>query len=99
MLVAMESPRPGSTAEPPAVAPEPLDAPTAGVTAIRGSALRSGGYALGVVLSLLSAPLLIRHLGLDGFGAFATITALVTIVAGLSELGLTTLGVREWAQR
>lgn len=95
----MESPPPGSTVDPMGVAPEALDAPTAGVTAIRGSALRSGGYVLGVLLSLLSAPLLIRHLGIDGFGAFATITALVTIVAGLSELGLTSLGVREWAQR
>jgi O-antigen/teichoic acid export membrane protein len=85
--------------EPIGVAPDALDAPSAGVTAIRGSALRSGGFVLGVLLSLVSAPLVIRHLGIDGFGAFATITALVTIVAGLSELGLTTLGVREWAQR
>jgi O-antigen/teichoic acid export membrane protein len=95
----MESPPPGSTVEPIGLAPEALDAPSAGVTAIRGSALRSGGYVLGVLLSLVSVPLVIRHLGIDGFGAFATITALVTIVAGLSELGLTTLGVREWAQR
>jgi O-antigen/teichoic acid export membrane protein len=89
----------GPATEPPEVPLEALDAPTAGVTAIRGSALRSGGYALGVLLSLVSAPLLIRHLGLQDYGAFATITALVTIVGGLSELGLTTLGVREWAQR
>ena len=93
------TPGPGPATEPPEVPLEALDAPSAGVTAIRGSALRSGGYAIGVLLSLLSAPLLIRHLGLRDFGAFATITALVMIVAGLSELGLTTLGVREWAQR
>jgi O-antigen/teichoic acid export membrane protein len=98
----MEDLRPSRSAaqtEPRTGPVDALDAPAAGATAIRGSALRSGGYALGVLLSLLSAPLLIRHLGLRGYGAFATIMALVTIVTGLSELGLTSLGVREWAQR
>jgi O-antigen/teichoic acid export membrane protein len=89
----------GPTGLPPPAPGETLDAPSAGATAIRGSVLRSGGYALGVLLSLVSAPLLIRHLGLDEFGVYATIIALVTIVSGLSELGLTSLGVREWVQR
>jgi O-antigen/teichoic acid export membrane protein len=91
--------QPGPTGLPPPAPGETLDAPAAGAAAIRGSVLRSGGYALGVALSLISAPLLIRHLGLDEFGVYATIVALVTIVSGLSELGLTSLGVREWVQR
>jgi len=45
-----------------------LDAPEAGATAVRGSALRSGGYAIAIGLSLLSAPLLIRHLGVADYG-------------------------------
>ncbi|MCW3062905.1 MAG: oligosaccharide flippase family protein, partial [Solirubrobacterales bacterium] len=78
---------------------DPLDAASAGATAIRGSALRSGGYIAGMFLALLSGPLLVRHLGVAEFGVYVTITALVTIVAGISDLGLTSLGVREWAQR
>jgi O-antigen/teichoic acid export membrane protein len=74
-----------------------LDAHGAGHTAVRGSALRSAGYVLGVSLSLLSAPLLIRHLGNAEWGVYVTITALVAIVSGVSDLGLTFVGVREWA--
>jgi O-antigen/teichoic acid export membrane protein len=74
-----------------------LDAPGAGQTAVRGSALRSGGYVAGVVLSLLSVPLLIRHLGNAEWGVYVTITALVGIVSGVSDFGLTLVGVREWA--
>ena len=76
-----------------------LDAPEAGAKAVRGSILRSGGYALGIALSLISAPLLIRHLGVEDFGAYVTITAIVTIVSGVSDVGITAVGVREWAVR
>jgi O-antigen/teichoic acid export membrane protein len=74
-----------------------LEAADAGPTAIRGSALRSLGYIVGVALTLVSAPLLVRHLGVDGFGDYVTVTALVAIVAGLSDAGLTNVGVREFA--
>ena len=74
-----------------------LDAPTAGASAIRGSALRSMGYVAGVGLSLIAAPFLVRHLGVSGFGVYVTITALVTVAGGISDFGLTQLGVREWA--
>ncbi|HYF24309.1 MAG TPA: oligosaccharide flippase family protein [Baekduia sp.] len=79
--------------------PEPLDAARAGEKALRGGALRSGGYAATVLLSLISAPLVIRHLGVEEFGVFVTITALVTVASGVSDLGLTSIGTREWAQR
>lgn len=81
--------------EPPA--PDALDDARAGQRAVRGSVLRSGGYAAGILMSLISAPLIIRHLGVDDFGIYVTITALTTIVAGVSDLGLTSLAVREWA--
>jgi O-antigen/teichoic acid export membrane protein len=85
----------------PTAAPEldVLDAPEAGATAVRGSALRSGGYAVGILLSLISAPLLIRHLGYEDYGDYVIITALVTIVAGVSDIGITSVGVRELAAR
>jgi O-antigen/teichoic acid export membrane protein len=65
-----------------------LDRPQAGGAALRGSVLRSGAYVAGLLLSLVSAPLLTRHLGIEGFGSYVTVTALVTIVAGFTEGGL-----------
>jgi O-antigen/teichoic acid export membrane protein len=76
-----------------------LDAPEAGATAVRNSAFRSGGFAAGILLSLISVPLLIRHLGRDDYGVYVAITAVVTIVAGVSDVGITSVGVREWAVR
>jgi O-antigen/teichoic acid export membrane protein len=78
---------------------EPLDAPQAGAKAVRGSALRTGGYAGGILLSLISVPLLIRHLQFGQYGYYVAITAIVTMVAGVSDLGVTSVGVREWAVR
>jgi O-antigen/teichoic acid export membrane protein len=86
---------PAAQVEPPHV----LDAPEAGASAVRGSALRSGGYVLSILLSLISAPLLVRHLGFADFGVYVTITAVVTIVSGVSDVGITSVGVREWAVR
>jgi O-antigen/teichoic acid export membrane protein len=76
-----------------------LDAPEAGTAALRGGALRSGGYALGVALSLASAPVLIHHLGVEGFGRYATVTALVALVAVGSEAGLNAIALRELSRR
>lgn len=79
-----------------AASADPLDGHGAGRTAVRGAALLAGGYAASILLALISAPLLVRHLGVD-YGVYITITALVTVVAGMSELGLNAMGVREWA--
>jgi O-antigen/teichoic acid export membrane protein len=76
-----------------------LDAPQAGERAVRGSALRSGGYVIGILLSLISAPLLVRHLGFGDFGVYVTISAVVAVVAGVTDVGITSVGVREWAVR
>jgi len=71
----------------------------AGPAALRGGALRSGAYAATVLLSLVSAPLLIRHLGIAAFGRYTTVTALVTIISGLTDAGLLNIALREWATR
>ena len=76
-----------------------LGSPAAGPVALRGSALRGAGYVTTVALSLISAPLLIRHLGIAAFGRYSTVMAIAAIVAGVTDAGLATIAVREWATR
>jgi O-antigen/teichoic acid export membrane protein len=83
----------------PATPPDPLATDRAGSAAIRGGALRVAGYAVGVALSILSAALLFRHLGVVDGGRYVTILSLVALVGGLTEGGLTAIGVREFATR
>jgi len=76
-----------------------LDSSDAGRAAVRGSVLRSSGYVAGLALSLVSAPLLIRHLGAVDFGRYLTVISLVTIVAGVTEGGLNSISLREYSAR
>ncbi|MHB1567562.1 MAG: lipopolysaccharide biosynthesis protein [Solirubrobacteraceae bacterium] len=71
----------------------------AGPAALRGSVLLGGGYAATIALSLISAPILIRHLGIANFGRYATVLALVTILSGLTDAGLFNIALREWSSR
>jgi O-antigen/teichoic acid export membrane protein len=79
--------------------PDLLDTPGAGPAAIRGSLVRAVGYCLGVLLSLVSVPLLIHHLGFSEYGRYVTVISLVTIVQGVTDVGLGQIGVREFATR
>ena len=88
--------RPGAGSGPGAPA-DLLDSTDAGPAALRGGALRSGGYAAGLLLSLASAPLLVRHLGQEDFGRYITVLSVVVIVAGFTEAGLNTIALREYA--
>jgi O-antigen/teichoic acid export membrane protein len=74
-----------------------LDRPGAGRTALRGGTIRTAGYVIGTLLTLASAPLLVRQLGFVEFGQYVTVTSLVTLVGGFSELGLNQLALREYA--
>src|SRR4051794_40770155 len=76
-----------------------LDAPGSGRRVVRGSAVRLGGFAAGAALAVLGAALVTRHLGTDGYGRFQTVVALAALVAALTDLGVTTLGLREYSQR
>jgi O-antigen/teichoic acid export membrane protein len=78
---------------------ELLDSPEAGPTAVRGAVLRVAGYAAGVLMSVGSAALLFRHLGVEDGGRYVSVLALVGIVAGITEVGMTMIGVRELAVR
>jgi O-antigen/teichoic acid export membrane protein len=74
-----------------------LDTPDAGPAALRGSALRSGAYFGTIALSLVSAPLIIRHLGVVEFGRYVTVASLMNLVAGVTEAGLNAIALREYA--
>jgi O-antigen/teichoic acid export membrane protein len=81
------------------VATDLLDTPHAGPAAVRGGIVRVGGYALGVLLTVVSAALLFRHLGVVDTGRYVTVLALASLVAGVTDIGLTTIGMRELSVR
>ncbi len=85
------------------VEPETVDdvlrSPSAGGKVIRGGALRAVGYGAAIIVGTATAALLLRHLGVDDFGRYVTVTALLGIVAALTDSGLTAVGNREMATR
>ena len=72
---------------------------SAGPKAIRGGALRVAGYGAGMVLTAGASIALLRHLGVQDFGRYATITAIVAIAGALTEAGLGVIGHREYVLR
>jgi O-antigen/teichoic acid export membrane protein len=64
--------------------------------AIRGGAIRLVGYALGVLISLGTATILVRHLGVPAFGRYVTVTSLVALVGAVTEAGIYVYGIREF---
>jgi O-antigen/teichoic acid export membrane protein len=71
----------------------------AGTNAATGGLLRLGSQIVALVLTLGSTILILRHLGEADFGRLALVLALVTIVVGISDLGLSGVGIREWIRR
>ena len=71
----------------------------AGARAVRGGMLRTAGYGFGFILGIPTSVLLLRHLGVDGFARYATVVALLGIVGGITDAGLTAVGARELALR
>src|SRR5665213_3955699 len=74
-----------------------LDASTAGNLAARGGAVRIASFLAGSLSAVGAAALLYRHLGATGVGQYGLILALIGIVGGFSDLGLTVVGVRSAA--
>jgi O-antigen/teichoic acid export membrane protein len=62
---------------------------------VRGGLIRAVGYGISTALGLATAVLLLRHLGVEDFGRYATVTAVLGIVAGVTDAGLTAVGSRE----
>lgn len=75
-----------------------MPASTEGDRAVRGGLLRVTGYGVGLLATGLSSLVLLRHLGVVDFGRFVTVTALVAIIGGLSDAGLTVIGQRGYPE-
>jgi O-antigen/teichoic acid export membrane protein len=67
--------------------------------AIRGGAIRVVGYGGGVLVSLGSATILVRYLGISSFGRYVTVASLIALVGGVTEAGIIVYGIREWGAR
>ncbi len=74
-----------------------LDGGAAAGMVIRGGAGRAIGYVAGLAIGLVAVPLMIRELGVDRYGYFITATSVALLLYGVTEAGLTALGVREYA--
>lgn len=61
--------------------------------------MRLAAYLAAVALGIASSALTFRHLGIVETGRLATVMALVTVVGGLSDVGLTALALREYSTR
>lgn len=73
--------------------------PDAGAIALRGGAIRVAGYVAGVLISLGAATILVRHLGIPGFGRYVTVMSLIALVGGVTEAGTYVYGIREFTAR
>jgi PST family polysaccharide transporter len=80
-----------------ALASDLLSTAEAGPAAVRGGALRVTSFLAGTLVSVGAAALLFRHLGVVDTGRYATALSLSAVVTGLTDLGLTAIGVREYA--
>jgi O-antigen/teichoic acid export membrane protein len=76
-----------------------LDTPEAGGMAVRGGALRLGSYVGVVALSVVSAALLTRYLGVTRFSEYTTVISLVGVITSVTDAGMSALGTREYAMR
>ena len=77
--------------------PDILDSRAAGGLVVRGGAARAAGYVAGTLLSLLSFALITRHLGVERFGDYQTALSVITVVSAITDAGMATLAVREYA--
>lgn len=65
-----------------------LTSSEAGGKVIRGSAMRVGANVVGLALGLITATLLLRHLGVDDSGRYVTVLSLVGIAVSIVDTGL-----------
>jgi O-antigen/teichoic acid export membrane protein len=76
---------------------EVLDTPQAGGLAIRGIAVRTVLFGAGLLLTVVTTPLMIRHLGPVDYGYYVTVSSIVFIVGTATDAGLTNLGIRHYS--
>jgi O-antigen/teichoic acid export membrane protein len=64
---------------------------------VRGGAVRLAGFVVTNLVATAATIVLLRHLGVEDFGRYGTVLALMTIVNGVTEAGLNLVGTREVA--
>ena len=79
--------------------PDVLAGPDVAARVVRGGMQRAGGFLVLNLIAAVGVVLLLRHLGVDDYGRYGTVMALLTIVQGVSDAGLTLTGSRELAMR
>ncbi len=62
---------------------------------LRGGALRTVGFAASNLFGALGAVIVLRYLGVERFGVYGTVMALVAIVQGITDAGLSVTATRE----
>src|SRR3954447_1737977 len=63
----------------------------------RGTGMRLGGQLVGGIASVAVLPFLIRHLGVEEFGRYVAVLAVISIAVLASDVGLTGLALRDAA--
>jgi O-antigen/teichoic acid export membrane protein len=76
-----------------------LSGPDVASHVVRGGLQRAGGFVAINLLTGLTAIVLLRHLGVEDFGRYGIVMALLAIVQGVSDAGLSMTGARELAIR
>jgi O-antigen/teichoic acid export membrane protein len=76
---------------------DPLAAGDAGGKVIRGGGLRVAAHVVGVLSGALSAPLVVRHLGVEGYGRLALVGSILFAATALTEGGLANVATRQYA--
>ena len=77
--------------------PDVLSDEQVGERVIRGGAQRAAAFVAANLLTVAGAVVLLRYLGVEDFGRYGTVIALVGVVQGISDAGLTATGTRELA--
>jgi O-antigen/teichoic acid export membrane protein len=62
---------------------------------VRGGAARAAGFVVVNLMGIVGSVVLLHYLGVAEFGRYGTVTALVAIVSGVADAGLTITGSRE----
>jgi O-antigen/teichoic acid export membrane protein len=76
-----------------------LSGPDVAAHVVRGGLQRGAGFLAINLLTGVTAIVLLRHLGVEDFGRYGIVMALLAIVQGVSDAGLSMTGARELAIR
>ena len=75
--------------------PDILGGPDVSARVVRGGIQRAGGFVALNLITAGAAVLLLRYLGVDQYGRYGTVMALLAIVQGVTDAGLSLTGSRE----